>query len=362
MAWRKGWTVFGGMLLVLALVLAGCSGSSNDANSSGAANSAADMEFSAASSGSNGGSAAAEAGGDNAAASQTADTDQGAGMDSLLGTAEDGFSRKVVYRGSVTLEAVNFGEAVTELQNAIHQSDGYILSFQDIQSPYENGATYTIKVPAAGFMSFLDRIGSIANTHFERQLSGTDVTEEYVDLESRLKAKQVVEARLLGFMEKATRADDLVNFSQQLANVQEEIERIKGRVRYLDQNVAYSTIELRLYQPLEPSASANAKNGPLLKRMADALGGSAKAVLNGLQGLLVFAAGALPVLLVLAVVAVPAVWVMRRRAAAGRTAANAPRPEPSVPSVPERSSGGEPESDRHKEQDRPSGGRGGDND
>src|SRR5690606_23052409 len=93
---------------------------------------------------------------------------RGGGIDSLLGTEEDGFSRKVVYRGTVTLEAVNFGEALTQLQNAIHQSKGYILAFQDIQSPYENGATYTIKVPAAGFMSFIERIGKIENTHYER--------------------------------------------------------------------------------------------------------------------------------------------------------------------------------------------------
>jgi hypothetical protein len=322
---KRGWTVFGGLLLVFAMILAGCGSNNNGDYKSD--QSAANMDFSMADSGSagDGGEAeTAEAPADAAAD----DAVRGGGMDSLLSTEEDGFSRKVVYRGTVTLEAVNFAEALTQLQNAIHQSEGYILAFQDIQSPYENGATYTIKVPAAGFMSFIERVGKIKNTHFERQMSGTDVTEEYVDLESRLKAKQVVEERLLGFMEKATRADDLVSFSQQLGSVQEEIERIKGRIRYLNQNVAYSTIELRLYQPLEPSASAKAKNDPLFSRMSDALGGSTKAVLKGLQGLLVFFAGALPVLIVLAVVAIPAAWIVKRRSAASRTASPAATVEP----------------------------------
>ncbi len=305
-------------MLVFVMILAGCSSSDNDGNYAADQKSTADMNFGKADSGSSAGGEAetAEAPADNAASA-------GGGMDSLLSTAEDGSGRKVVYRGTVTLEAVDFAEALTQLQNAIHQSKGYILAFQDIQSPYENGATYTIKVPAAGFMSFIERIGKIENTHFERQMSGTDVTEEYVDLESRLKAKQVVEGRLLGFMEKATRADDLVNFSQQLGSVQEEIERIKGRIRYLDQNVAYSTIELRLYQPLEPSAFAKAEKDPLFSRMSDALGGSTKAVLNGLQGLLVFLAGALPVLLVLAIVGLPAAWIVKRRSSAGRIASPA---------------------------------------
>ncbi len=322
----RGWTVIGVLMLAFVMILAGCSSSDNDGNYASDQKSTADMDAGMADSaftGSGGEAETAEAPADNAASA-------GGGMGSLLGTEEDGFGRKVVYRGTVTLEAVDFAKALTQLQNAIHQSKGYILAFQDIQSPYENGATYTIKVPAAGFMSFIERLGQIENTHYERQMNGTDVTEEYVDLESRLKAKQVVEGRLLGFMEKATRADDLVNFSQQLGSVQEEIERIKGRIRYLDQNVAYSTIELRLYQPLEPAVSAKGKKDPLFSRMSDALGGSTKAVLNGLQGLLVFFAGALPVLLVLAIVGLPAAWIAKRRSAIGRTASPASQAERST--------------------------------
>ncbi|HUC91317.1 MAG TPA: DUF4349 domain-containing protein [Paenibacillus sp.] len=251
---------------------------------------------------------------DSASDKAAADTDSvrpaGGGT---LATEADGFNRKVVYRGTVTMEVDDFGAAYRSLQNAIYQSGGYILAFSDNRSPDETGAVYTIKVPADGFMPFLDRLEKIENALFERQLKGTDVTEEYVDLEARLKARQMVEARLIGFMDKAARADDLLRFSEQLGAVQEEIERIKGRIRYLDQNVAFSTIELRLYQPLTPAASALAAQKPLFGRMGAALETSTETLLLVMQALLVFVAGALPVLILFAVVGTSFLWLYRRR-------------------------------------------------
>ncbi len=76
----------------------------------------------------------------------------------------------------------------------------------------------------------------------QRNVSGSDVSEEYVDLESRLKSKRTVESRLLEFMQKATTTEDLLKISSDLARVQEEIEQITGRIKYLDNQVDYSTI------------------------------------------------------------------------------------------------------------------------
>lgn len=115
------------------------------------------------------------------------------------------------------------------------------------------------------------------------------MTEEYVDLFSRLKAKQVVEARLIAFMEKATKADDLVKFSDQLGKVQVEIEQLKGRMRYIDQSVACSTIELRLYQRLkDQSAALNSKeDSSLMQRAWDAMKSGGRFVYELVAGLVV---------------------------------------------------------------------------
>ena len=59
-----------------------------------------------------------------------------------------------------------------------------------------------MKVPANGFSSFIDRLENIAHESLQRSIEGQDVTEEYIDLESRLKAKQIMEEQYVAFMKK----------------------------------------------------------------------------------------------------------------------------------------------------------------
>ncbi|QYR24208.1 DUF4349 domain-containing protein [Paenibacillus sp. sptzw28] len=225
----------------------------------------------------------------------------------------DGFSRKLIYHANVTMEVSDYSKAQTSVNNIIHLSGGYILQFSDQKSASELGGTYTIKIPASGFQTFLGQLEKLKHTQFERSMKGTDVTEEYVDLDSRLKARKVVEARLLAFMDKATRADDLLKFSNQLGDVQMEIEQIKGRMRYLDQNVAFSTIELRLYQITGLTSSAAKEKTAFLERTLNAMKASSTFIYEFVQGVVVVAAGALPILVLLLAVGTPAYIVYRKK-------------------------------------------------
>jgi len=244
---------------------------------------------------------------------EVADKTNNGGIDAQLAIGTDGFNQKIIYTATLSMQVDELASAATSLRNAIHQSGGYLLQFQDTKHEGEIGSSYTIKVPASGFMSFIDRIEQIKHNELERNIGGKDVSEEYVDLESRLKAKQLVEARLLAMMDKATKADDLLKFSQQLSGVQEEIERIKGRVRYLDNNVAFSTVELRMYQTNQTLKNKSLEKPHLGGRMSDSLVSSTKVVWDAINLLLVILAGALPVLAILAVILIPSIWFYRRR-------------------------------------------------
>ncbi|WP_338026361.1 DUF4349 domain-containing protein [Cohnella algarum] len=187
-----------------------------------------------------------------------------------------------------------------------------MVQFADSQTNGRAGSTYVIKVPSSGFSSFLDELKQIPHLSFERQMEGNDVSEEYVDLEARLKANEALEARLLSFMDKATNSDDLVHFSNEVARVQQTIEQIKGRMRYLDQNVAYSTVNLRLYEGAQEAEFEENEGASLGERLSAAMEGSARVLRAVGESLLTFLAALLPVLLVIAIVAVPAFFVVRR--------------------------------------------------
>ncbi|MFE5319878.1 DUF4349 domain-containing protein [Paenibacillus sp. NPDC056579] len=237
-------------------------------------------------------------------ASKPADSFNGSGAESTV-------DRKIIYRANLTMQVEKFDEAQSKIEAAVNQAGGYVLQFSQNETQYEKNGTYMIKVPAGGFSSLLNQLEKI-HPSTQKNMQGQDVSEEYVDLSARLKAKQVVESRLIAFMEKASKTDELLAFSTELGKVQEEIERIKGRMRYLDQNVAYSTIELRLSQKIGSAAVIKAQDGgPLMQRAAAALNGSAAVLLLVFQWIVVIAAAILPVFLVLAILAVP-FWLWKR--------------------------------------------------
>lgn len=219
------------------------------------------------------------------------------------GTAE---GRMLIYTANVTMEVESYADAYTEIQNLIHLSGGYLANFSEQTNDKERSARFTIKVPAQGFDGFMQRLEQIPNTKLNRSMSAQDVTEEFVDLEARLSAKQVVEARYIEYMEKASRAEDLIRYTNELAAIQEEIERLKGRMRYLQANVDYSTIELRVYE--KQTSVIAAGGGSLGVRMAEALRNSLNALAATAEAVMVVAAGALPIVAALAVIGLPIYW------------------------------------------------------
>lgn len=225
--------------------------------------------------------------------------------------ATENFNRKIIYNGHLTMEVESYSHAQSDIRDLVHISNGYIIEFSENQSKHERTGNFVIKIPSEGFMSFLDRLEQMELKSFQRSISGDDVTEEYVDLSARLHAQEVVEQRLLSFMDAATKTDDLLAFSNELSRVQVEIERLKGRIRYLDQNVAYSTVEIRLYERLEQD-TPNKDALPFAERINNAMGHSFESIGVFFQGLVVFLAGALPILVVMLIIGLPIFYIVRR--------------------------------------------------
>src|SRR5690625_5078504 len=106
----------------------------------------------------------------------------------------------------------------------------------------------TARIPEKHFQTFLNDTEEEAAEVLARNVSGQDVTEQYVDLESRLKSKRAVEERLLKFMTDAEKTEDLLKISKDLATVQEDVEVIVGKMNYLENQSAYSTIEISMHE------------------------------------------------------------------------------------------------------------------
>ena len=129
---------------------------------------------------------------------------------------------------------------------------GFVVSSNVYQSTYGPNqievpeGSMTIRVPSERLDEALDAIKlDVVDVTYENR-SGEDVTSQYVDLQSRLKAKQAAEEKLLEFMETADDTEAALSVYVQLQQIQSEIEVLKGQIKYYEESAAMSAISIRL--------------------------------------------------------------------------------------------------------------------
>lgn len=129
---------------------------------------------------------------------------------------------------------------------------GFVVSSNLYQSYYGPNsievpeATVVIRVPSERLDEALERIKEGAVDIDHENVSGQDVTSQYVDLQSQLRAKEAAEEKLLEILDQATRAEDVLAIYLQVQQVQTEIEMLKGQIKYLEESAALSSISVRL--------------------------------------------------------------------------------------------------------------------
>lgn len=216
--------------------------------------------------------------------------------------------RMIMYHVRISAVVADYKEARNQIEKQIASYQGYIVNSSEYHSENHSGASMTLRIPQQKMQPFIEFVekNSVESTY---EIGSQEVTEEYVDLTSRLKAKQAMEARLFEFMDKAEKAEDLLKISQDLGRVQEEIEQIKGRVRYLQEHTSYSTIDLSFS---EKKTSVEAPGSGTLTKAWHAFIDSSNNVVSFFVGLFILLIGMIPFLLVLLAVGLPVFLVWRR--------------------------------------------------
>lgn len=223
-----------------------------------------------------------------------------------LDVAAASTGRKVISNASLFVE-VAAGKFQLAFDKAVLLADkygGYIIS-SDASATDEAGVlrsgTVAIRVPSQSFTAALadaSKLGDLKSRKVETQ----DVTEEYVDLQARLANAQSQEKALLSLMDKAKTVDEVLQVRQVLTQTQQEIEQLKGRLKFLDEHSSYSTIAISLYEP--GSETQTTGDWGFIAALKDALHGFVRTINDIIVGL----GGALPVLALLALLA----WIAYR--------------------------------------------------
>ena len=181
-------------------------------------------------------------------------------------TAELPSDRKLIVTVNMDAETEDLDAMLAHIDGKIAALGGYMES-QEIYngSAYSNyrhrNAHMTIRIPAENLSQFVDLVSQNCNI-ISNYRTSDDVTLQYVSLESRIKALEIEQERLLALLEKADNLKDILTLEEHLTSVRYQLERYASQLRSLENQVTYATIylsvtEVKEYTPVvkeEPTA------------------------------------------------------------------------------------------------------------
>jgi hypothetical protein len=226
--------------------------------------------------------------------------------------------RLVIKDADLSLVVGDPSSSMDAIGKMAEEMGGYIVSATLYQTEIENGvkapqASITIRVPAEKLNDALERIKKESDQDpLSESITSQDVTSEYVDLQSRLTNLEATEEQLRAIMEDAEETEDVLAVYNQLVKVREEIEVIKGRMKYLEQSSALSSIhtELLANAAVQPVTIGGWQPTGVAKGALQALINGLKFLANVAIWLVIFV---LPIALILFVVVfLPIRWIVRR--------------------------------------------------
>ena len=165
--------------------------------------------------------------------------------------------RLIIRTGNLSIVVTDTEEAIAQITDMVEANGGWVVNSNLFQySDTAKTGDITVRVPSDGYNSALEAIKGIALEVTSESSSGQDVTDEFVDLSSRLANLEATADRVRNFLDESRNVEEALAVNQELSRLEGEIEVIKGRMQFLSQSASFSTISVHLTpdeasQPIE---------------------------------------------------------------------------------------------------------------
>ncbi len=198
--------------------------------------------------------------------------------------AESGVSSelKIIKTGNMSFEVEALEKSKARVDSLLHLSGGYY-QHENFHSYYnKNAYALKLRIPNESYDPFIQQLEQGVGRLESKQITASDVSEEYVDLTVRLNNNMAYLEQYKQILSKAKTVEEILEVQEKIRKIEEEIESKKGRLRYLDHRIKYSTLQLELFQKVEQLKS----EGPSIrKKFVKAFKNGADVFLSFLIGL-----------------------------------------------------------------------------
>ena len=239
--------------------------------------------------------------------------DSGSGVTSengLESTVENG--RKLIRTIYLSLQTTEFDSVLSDLSAKTTELGGYIENSSISGNSYyyqsTRYASYTIRIPSDQLDQFVDIVGELGNVT-QKNESVEDVTLQYVDVESRKKALETEQERLLELLSQAENMEDLLAIESKLSDVRYELENYGSQLRMLDNQIDYSTVNVDVDEVKRVTDTGEKSFfGEIKERFGDSL----YTVGRDMRRFVILVLGSLPILIVWAVIIIVVVLAVKK--------------------------------------------------
>jgi hypothetical protein len=175
---------------------------------------------------------------------------------------------------TINVGAGTFDAKLAAVRALVQLQQGFI-SGTDAQASPTNpneqirSGVISFMVPAAKFDDTIDqlsRLGKVQNEH----ISGNDVSAQYVDLQARLANMEAQRNAMLALLGKAQTVSDIIAVQNQLGQITQQIEQLKGQISYIEHNTTYSTVSVNILEAGAPAATTSVDSWGFASALTDA--------------------------------------------------------------------------------------------
>jgi len=138
----------------------------------------------------------------------------------------------------------------------VNQNNGYIASDNEYKSSDRISSTISLRVPAEKFDTILSEIAKGVEKFDSKNIRISDVTEQFLDVEALLKTKKALEAKYLEILKKAKTVSEILDVERELGNLRSDIESTEGRLKYLQNQISFSTLNITFYKQIAASETS----------------------------------------------------------------------------------------------------------
>lgn len=207
--------------------------------------------------------------------------------------------RKLIKTAEMRLRVEDLKRSTERIESLTAEFSGFISGLHQANNRYTINSNLTIRVPAKDLDQFLSALEKESIYTDYKRINAQDVTEEFVDISTRLETKKAVRDRYISILrEKAQTVEDILAAEEKIRIIQEEIESIEGRLKYINNRTSLSTVSVDLYQEVAYVAPPPTHEKSFFNKLTDGFLNGWDLILN----LAVVMVSIWPVLLILVVV------------------------------------------------------------